>query len=144
MKIWDAWKSLEEVHGIIFGSDSGDFITRYWLSTCELPSRNDLQKQLEKEFKVEDLQEHWIRAFGGWELPKAQMFLRYMMLFMIFGSNMACPDQIFDNGNLSNFFDEFPLNDFEREWAFITCFGFNADWQTIKSKTSKIIRRSAS
>lgn len=140
MTIWEVWDRLEEIHEAIFSTDD-DAVTRHWLSVCKLPGKRDLENQLSKEYEVAYLQKAWVKAFGGWELPRARTFLKRMMLFMIFGSDMAYADRIFDNGNLAEFFEKFPLDN-ERQWAFGVCFGRNADWQTIKSKTSKILRRS--
>lgn len=137
---------MNEIYRLIFGTGD-EFITRSWLSVCELSSKTDLQNQIAKEYKTGDLQKHWVCAFGGQELTQARMLLKYMMLFMIFGSDMADSKQLLNNGYLSGFFEKFPVEDVvenEREWAFVNCFGVNADWQTIKSKTSKIIRRSSS
>lgn len=140
MTIWEVWDQLQEIHDAIFETED-EAINRDWLSVCKLPSERDLKRQLEKNYSVIRLQEHWISAFEGWELPGARMFMKRMMLFMVFGSNMARPDRIFDNGNLAKFFREYPPEG-EREWAFRTCFGANADWQALKSKMSKILRKS--
>lgn len=140
MKIWDVWEKLNEIYDLIFNTDD-EFISRPWLSICELSSKVDLQNQTDKEYRTEDLQEHWICAFGGQGLAQTRTLLKYMMLFMIFGSDMANIKQLLDNGHLSDFFEKFPVEG-ERKWAFITCFGVNAGWQTIKSRTSKIARQS--
>lgn len=138
MTLQEVWNSIEEIHGSIWLNDE-DVVTRRWLSVCKLRSKDELKHALNKEYAVFFLQEAWISAFGGWELPGARTFLKYMMLFMIFGSDVACADSIFDNGNLAAFFEKYPVKD-ERQWAFQICFGENAGWQAIKSKTSKIIR----
>ncbi len=140
MRTREVWERLDDIHGQIFDSDN-NFMTRSWLSVCELPSKTDLENQLAKAYRVENLQDCWIRAFGGWEVVRARMFMKYMMLFMIFGVDMADLNKLLDNGHLSGFFDKFPVEN-ERKWAFEICFGKNADWQTIKAKIAKITRRS--
>jgi hypothetical protein len=140
MTIWEVWNHIEEIHDAIFLADD-EVITRHWLFVCELPSPKDLRQAMDKEYNVVRLQEAWVVAFGGWELPGARRFLKRMMLFMIFGSDMASTNRIFDNGNLDAFFERYPVEN-ERAWAFRICFGQNAGWQALKSKMSKILRQS--
>ena len=140
MTIWEVWDQLEEIHSAIFLSDD-DTITRHWLSVCELPSKRDMDNQLNRECRVTDLQEAWDTAFGGWELVGARIHMKHMMLFMVFGSDMAEHGRLFNNGNLTEFFEKYPFDEAgQRKWAFQVCFGANAGLHQIKSKTSKILR----
>ncbi|MEX2090686.1 MAG: hypothetical protein WD989_00960 [Candidatus Paceibacterota bacterium] len=140
MKISEVWDNLEIIHSAIFDNDE-ERMNRHWLTLCKLPSATDLRNQVNKEYETEHLRESWECAFGGRELSRANAFLKHMMLFMVFGSSMANPEQLFDNGNLTAFFEKFPVEN-EREWAFAICFGVNANLHTIKAKMSKIIRKS--
>lgn len=143
MTIWEVWDQIEEIHGAIFSTDD-DVITRHWLSVCKLPSKRDLENQLNREYRVADLQEAWDTAFGGWELVRARIHMKHMMLFMVFGSDIANPDLIFDNGNLTEFFEKYPLEaEGQRKWAFQICFGEDASWRAVKAKISKILRKSS-
>jgi len=135
MTIWEVWEVIDEVYEAIFNSDE-QYINRHWLSVCKLPSENDLKKHIEKEYQIEYLQDRWGCAFGGRKLAKARKFLKYMMLFMLFGSDMACPKKIFRSEKLGEFFDKFPVVR-ERQWVFALCLGndtANTSWNSIRSK----------
>ena len=137
MTIWEVWEVFEEVHGKIFNTDK-ERINRQWLGVC--PARQEgLKAQIGKVYGIEFLQDKWISAFGGEYIKQAQKFLKYMMLFMVFGSRMADTESLFDNGNLAKFFEKYPAGE-DRLRAFNICFGEYADWQTLKAKMSKILR----
>lgn len=143
MTVWEVWDQLEEIHEAVFLTDD-EVITRPWLSVCKLPGKMDLKNQLSKEYAVTHLQEAWEEAFGGWELVGARILLKHMMLFMVFGSDMAHPERIFDNGNLTEFFEKYPLEaEGQRKWAFQICFGEDAGLRAVKAKMSKILRKSS-
>ena len=139
MDIWQVWEALILIHEEIFFTDD-EKIGRSWLKVCRFRNEDDKIREIEKEVGVLDLQEDWITAFGGESLQRAQRFLKYMMLFMIFGHYMADTDYLFDNGNLTEFFEEYPA-DAERLRAFEVCFGRSADWQRIKSRMSKLLNQ---
>ena len=84
MTIWEVWGAIDEIYESIFNSDE-EYINRHWLSVCELPSENDLNNQIEKEYSVEYLRDCWGCAFGDRTLDKARKFLKYMTLFIVFG-----------------------------------------------------------
>ncbi len=138
MTIWEVWEALDEAHEAIFNTDE-QRINRPWLRVCKLETNKEKDSHINKEFKVEVLQEKWVIVFGGEDIKSARRFIKFMMLFIIFGSCVADADCLFDNGNLTEFFEAYPSND-ERLEAFNICFGENADWQAIKAKTSKILR----
>lgn len=138
MTIWEVWVALEKIYEEIFCSDK-ERINRQWLHVCP-PEQEGLERQIRKLYSVEFLQEKWISAFGGHDIRQAQRLLEFMFLFIIFGSHMADTDYLFDNGNLTEFFEEYPANK-DRLKAFNICFGESADWQRIKAKTSKILTR---
>lgn len=149
LKIDEIWRDLDQVYYSIFESVE-DYICPWWLKFCSLDKGTEKQKvafeeskasRLAKRVRARILQDAWIEAFGGHSLEQAKYTLKHMMLFMIFGVNMADTKSLFDNGNLAEFFENYPPDEY-RLWAFQICFGENADFQTIKSKTSKIIRRS--
>ena len=137
MTIWEVWEALDKIYEEIFNADK-ERINRRWLSVCP-PKQEGLETQIRKVYGVEYLQEKWISAFGGEDLRQAQRLLGYMMFFIIFGSHMADTDYIFDNGNLTEFFEEYPANE-GRLKAFNICFGEFADRQRIKARMSKILR----
>lgn len=138
MTIWEIWEALEKIHGEIFNSDV-EVINRHWLSVCRVNKDRGLDVQIDSNYGIEYLQEKWISAFGGYDVKQAKRVLKHMMLFIIFGSRMADTDNLFDNGNLMEFFEEYPADE-DRLRAFNICFGEYADWSTIKTKTSKILR----
>ncbi len=138
MTIWEVHEALEEIYKKIFYTDE-EKVNRHWLSVCQLKKDQELEVQVERIYGVEYLQEKWIAAFGGQDIKQAQKLLKLMMLFIVFGSHMADTDYLFDNGNLIEFFEEYPANE-DRLKAFSICFGESADWQRIKAKMSKILR----
>ncbi len=138
MTIWEVWEALEEIYADIFNSDE-ERINRHWIRVCQLQTDKGLEIQIDRVYGIEYLQEKWITAFGGQDLKQAQRLLEHMMLFIIFGSYMADTDDLFDNGNLAEFFEEYPANE-DRLKAFNICFGEFADWQRIKAKVSKLLR----
>ena len=138
MTIWEVNEALEGIYKEIFCVD-GERINRRWLTVCRLKKEKELEVQTERIYRVEYLQEKWIVAFGGSDIKQAQKLLKFMMLFIIFGSHMADTDYLFDNGNLIEFFEEYPANE-DRLKAFNICFGKSADWQRIKTTMSKILR----
>jgi len=138
MTIWEVWEALEEVHEEVFGSDE-ERINRHWLSVCRFKKDDGLETQIGRNYGIEYLQEKWETAFGGSDLKQARKLLKYMMLFMIFGSQMADTDYLFDNGNLSEFFEKYPADE-DRLRAFNICFGEYADWQRIKAEISRFLR----
>ena len=137
MTIWEVWESLEEIYEEIFNT-AEERINRQWLRVCPI-KQEGLEVQTRRVYRVEFLQEKWIAAFGGEDIKQAQRFLGFMMLFIIFGSHMANTDYLFNNGNLTEFFEEYPASE-DRLKAFNICFGEFADWQRIKAKVSKILR----
>lgn len=140
MTIWEVWNRIEDIHNSIWLTDN-HVITRPWLSVCKLRKKKALKKALGNEYEISYLQEMWVVAFGGWKLDIAKRVLEYMMLFIIFGSDMAYEDKIFNDSNLDDFFKKHPVKG-ERYWAFRVCFGENACWQVIKHKVSHIFGRS--
>ncbi len=139
MTIWEVWEALYEIYEAIFNTDQ-ERINRHWLRVCPA-NQEGIEIQLRKAYGVEYLQEKWIVAFGGEDIKQAQKLLKLMMLFIIFGSYMADTDYLFDNGNLMEFFEEYPADaNKDRLKAFNICFGETADWHGIKAKISKILR----
>ena len=139
MTFWEVLEALDRIYEEIFHTDK-EGINRNWLSVCLLKKDRGLDVQIDNVYGVEYLQEKWIIAFGGQDVKQAQRLLEHMTLFIIFGSHMADMDYLFDNGNLTEFFEEYPANE-DRLKAFNVCFGEFADWQRIKTKMSKILRQ---
>lgn len=139
MTIWEVWNRVEDIYSSIWLADD-DAITRPWLSVCKL-QKKALKKALNNKYNVFYLREMWINAFGGWKLDRAKRTLEYMILFIIFGSDMAYEDKIFSDSDLAAFFKKYPVTG-ERHWALQACFGENASWQSIKHKISQIFGRS--
>jgi hypothetical protein len=137
MTIWEVWEALEKIYEEIFNTDK-ERINRQWLSVCPT-EQEGLEIQIQRVYGVEFLQEKWISAFGGEDVKQARKFLENMMLFIIFGSYMADTDALFDNGNLTEFFEEYPAGE-DRLKAFNVCFGESADWHTIKVRISKLLK----
>ena len=139
MTIWEVWERVEEIYEEIFNTNE-EKISRQWINVCRLKKDTGLDVQINRIFGVEYLQEKWIIAFGGQDIRQAQRLLKYMMLFIIFGSHMADTNYLFDNGHLAEFFEKSPADE-NRLRAFNICFGESADWQRIKAKISKIRRQ---
>ena len=103
MTIWEVWERVEEIYEEIFNTNE-EKISRQWINVCRLKKDTGLDVQINRIFGVEYLQEKWIIAFGGQDIRQAQRLLKYMMLFIIFGSHMADTNYLFDNGHLAEFF----------------------------------------
>ena len=138
MTIWEVWEVLDEVYQEIFCTTK-ERTNRYWLSVCRLKKEKQLKVQMERVYGIEYLQEKWIVAFGGEDIKQARKFLKFMMLFIVFGSRVVDTDNLFDNGNLIEFFEDYPADE-DRLRAFNICFGESADWHTLKARMSKILR----
>lgn len=143
MTIRDIWQRLDEIYCAVFFNNlnDDDMMNRYWLSECKLPSRKDLENQLQKRYEVAELQGAWISAFGSDDLSRARVFMKYMMLFIVFGSDTAGLKNLFNN--LPGFFKKFPAEEGERRWAFENCFGKNATWHKIRCVIVKIVKKSS-
>lgn len=138
MTIWEVWETLSYIHRCLFQGDT-EKINRDWLRVCRLETKEHKEVHVNRQFGIEILQDKWIIAFGSDDLKHAEEYMKYMMLFIIFGSHMADTDYLFDNGNLTEFFEKYPANE-DRLRAFNVCFGRSADWQRIKARVSKILR----
>lgn len=149
LKIDEVWNNLDKIHQSIFNSGlKCDY--QWWIGSCFLDKGNERerhiferqkQERIVKLLPIHQFQKNWIRCFGNDSLEHARVFLKYMMLFMIFGVNMTDTDSLFDNGNLTEFFETLPSQGY-RLWAFGICFGnYYPRVQTIKTKTRKIIKK---
>ncbi|MBI2064951.1 MAG: hypothetical protein HYT62_02780 [Candidatus Yanofskybacteria bacterium] len=141
MQMWDIWKNIGKIHRMIF-YNRNKTMNREWLVLADLPSPTDLQNQINKAYEVKNLKKIWSLTFRGRQLSKAKAFLRLRMLFMIFGSDAVLKDKLFDNGNLVEFFKEFPVSD-ERVWAFEICFGTNPNLLSMKEKIRDIFKQAS-
>ncbi len=149
LKIDEVWNNLSQIHNSIFSSGN-IYIYQWWIAPCSLDRAEDKerqefekqkQKRINKLLPASDFKKKWIKCFGNDSLDHARVYLKYMMLFMVFGVNMISPDQLFDNGNLAEFFETSSSKGY-RLWAFEICFGKNyPKVQTIKAKIRKIIKK---
>lgn len=149
LKIDDVWEDLHNIHRSIFGS-SKKYDYQWWISSCFLDRGTDKERQVFEKSKqqrlvkllpVSEFQRNWVKCFGNNSLDHARIFLKYMMLFMVFGVNMIDTSSLFDNGNLTEFFEKSPSKGY-RLRAFEVCFGKNSPRiQTIKTKIRKIIKK---
>lgn len=149
LKIDDVWNNLAQIHRSIFSSDK-KYDCQWWIGSCSLDKGEDKerrrfekqkQERLTKLLPISEFQKNWIKSYGNDSLDHARMLLKYMMLFMIFGVNMADSSSLFNNGDLTMFFETVPLRGY-RLWAFEICFGKNDPRvQTIKTKLRKIIKK---
>ena len=149
LKIDDVWNDLSKIHRSIFGSVK-KYDYQWWIGSCFLDRGTEKERQrfekhkqerLAKLVLVSEFQKNWIKCFGNDSLVHARIFLKYMMLFMVFGTNMTDMDSLFDNDDLIEFFERSPSKGY-RLWAFEICFGKNyPKVQTIKTKIRKIIKK---
>ena len=148
LRIDQVWAVLERVHHSIF-STCEDNIKQWWIEGCNLESGNYFLRKdfyqrrterLNQLIETRHLQNVWLRAFGGEDLATAENLLKIMMLFMIFGHRMADQKELFDNGNLTDFFENTKPIDY-RFWAFHTIFGEGGSTQGIKSKMAHILSK---
>lgn len=148
MRIDQVWDNLEDIHNSIFNTDDEE-ISEWWKGSCDLESGDFFERtkfiserdnRLLQSIRIAHLQSLWLRTFGGEDLVTAENLLKIMMLFMIFGPRIVDSDELFDNGNLSNFFENTKLTRY-RLWAFQTLFGEGGSMRGIKSKISNILSR---
>ncbi len=147
MTIIEVWEMLDGIHGKIFHSKN-ERIVRSWLWVCTINTDNsqrlakferDKVSFMEKKENIAKLQDAWIKCFGGESLERATLVMRYMMLFMVFGENMADPERkIFDNGHLEKLLSRIPEYGIRR-WAFRECLGNCGSLSNAKAKVSVII-----
>lgn len=148
LSIEQVWDLLDRIHHTIF--DSGDdFVTPWWFEFCQLDIGNDVKinnfekdksERLIRPVSADKLQRNWISAFGGPDLITAEEFMKLMMLFMVFGVKISNKRNLFDNGNLVDFYENSRPSDM-RLWAFEVCFGRGGSAQAMKSKIVSIIKR---
>lgn len=148
LRIDQVWSDLSKIHFSIFCT--GEEIYEWWLEGCDLESADsifdqmmfarDKQNRLSRKVGAAHLRNLWFRAFGGEDLATAENFLKLMMLFMVFGSKMLDQDKLFDNGNLSHFFENTRPSG-SRLWAFKNLFGDGGSVQGIKSKMSRVLNK---
>ena len=139
---------LGRIHFDIFESDE-EYIIPWWIEKCEreIGTADQMAKfnknkkdKLNALVSVAWLQTKWFKAFGSEDLKTSKEFLKLMMLFMIFGTELLNKDTLFDNGNLSDFLEATPCTK-NRLWAFEKCFG-RADYaDSLKSKIVSIVDR---
>ncbi len=137
MTIWEIWEVLDGVHEEIFNNEE-ERVSRPWLHVCHF-SKERLDTEVDRFFPIEFLQQKWITTFGRKKLNRARKLLKRMMLFMVFGSEMADPEQLFDDGHLMQFFQKYPVHQ-DRLRAFNICFGKLASLDTIKYQIFTILR----
>ncbi len=105
MTIFEVWEWFEQIHSLIFNSRQ-EKICLVWLSACCLEKGRCKQitkfEQKKKNllltlFDVDFLKKKWILCFGNAKLKTARIFLKYRMLFMIFGSKMIVKEYLLSN-----------------------------------------------
>lgn len=138
MTIREVWHVLADAHMLIFQS-GGDSLIREW---C-LPYRYQAKKAVETDIltpqSITELRECWVTCFGGPDFRKAQRFVRYMMLYMVFGRYADHSSTIYESRMLLAFIKEV-ATDSDRSWAFRQCFG-RMPHRALARTTKKIIRR---
>lgn len=130
MTLLEVREWLEQIHSLIFYSRQKK-ICPVWLSACRL-ERGSPKKitafELKKKdllvtlFDVDFLQKKWINSLGSVDIATAIHFLKYKMLFMIFGTKMIDKKFLLADDNFIKMIQEsadFPL----RAQAVINCFG---------------------
>ncbi|OGM98775.1 MAG: hypothetical protein A2817_00165 [Candidatus Yanofskybacteria bacterium RIFCSPHIGHO2_01_FULL_39_8b] len=151
LKIDEVWNNLDKTHQSIFDTDR-KYCYQWWISSCFLDKGTEKererfekskQERLVKLLPVSEFKKYWIECFGNNSVNHARLLLKYMMLFMIFGVNMADTNSLFNNDDLTIFFETSPSKGY-RLWAFEICFGSStAKVQTIKTKISKVLKKAA-
>ena len=142
MTINEVWEKLPYIHSKIFYSVM-ERITRDWIFVCTVNTDNtdklakfnkDRQSLMQKKDKIIKFEDEWIRCFGDDSLERAELVIKYTMLFMIFGEAMADPEKnIFDNGHLEKLLTKIP-NSGMRRWAFEQCLS----GQSLRNAKAKI------
>lgn len=130
MTLLEVWEWLEQTHSLIFYSRRKK-ICPVWLSACHL-ERGSSKKTTAFELKKNDLlvtltdvyflQKKWINALGSANIATSINFLKYKMLFMIFGIKMTDRKFLLVDDNFIKMIQEsanYPL----RAQAVINCFG---------------------
>ncbi len=147
MTIDEVWEKLDEIHAKIFDPNR-EVVARSWIHVCSLDTK-DLEKLykfqeecrsfMEKKDSIFKLQREWEKCFGGASLERAELVIKYMMLFIIFGEAMADPEEyIFDNGHLEKLLRKIP-QDGIRRWALEESLGNSESLGNTKAKVAHII-----
>lgn len=130
MTLFEVWEWLRDAHSLIFYSWQ-DKICPVWLSVCSLERGSFKKKTAFEEkkkdllvtlFDVDFLQKKWVNCFGDNDIETAVKFLKYKMLFMIFGTKMIDRKFLLVDDNFIKMIQEsanYPL----RARAVINCFG---------------------
>lgn len=130
MTLLEVWEWLEQSHSLIFYSRQKK-ICPVWLSACHLErgsSKKIAAFELKKKdllatlFDVDFLQKKWISSLGSANIATAINFLKYKMLFMIFGTKMIDRKFLLVDDNFIKRIQE-SANCPLRAQAVINCFG---------------------
>lgn len=144
MTILEVWDRLDEIHDSIFSPKETEKIRRRWLDVCDIPNSGEKKHVLEKEVSIQKLQCLWFQCFKTEDFNKSLMFIKYQMLFMVFGGIiMMNLDIIFQNSNLKKFLNK-ELCSENRKRAFEICFGQNPSVPKVRSIINRIIKKTRS
>lgn len=148
LRIDQVWNLRLQIHFSIFEIDA-DYTKEWWKEYCELESGIEKQRRafekekrerLAKSIETKQLRSLWKRTFGGEDLATAENLLEIMMLFMVFGTEILNKDTLFNNGNLSNFFEKNQAKGY-KFWASQVLFGEGGSDQGKRSKIVSILNK---
>lgn len=120
MTIREVWPLLPDIHLLVFGPGE-DLMMREWCLPLRYHLELSEQRGMVKPRSRAELQVAWTRCFGSSSLIAGQRFLRYMMLFMIFGRHADDSVVVFKSARLRAMLQSLQ-GEPERQWAFRTCF----------------------
>ncbi len=130
MTIFEVWEWLARAHSLIFNSHQLK-IYPVWLSVCQLETgskrklaafKKNKKDLLATLFDTYFLQEKWFHCFGSSNPKVAKAFLKYKMLFMIFGSKMIDNKFLLSDDNFKKMI-QVAMGHPQRSQAVINCFG---------------------
>ena len=141
LKIDEIWFMLDLIYRDIFESDRKR-INQWWLGFCWMEIGTEQKRKrfeqgrinrIAKSIRVNYLRKRWKIAFGDHDLNTARNFLKLMMLFMIFGTQMLNNSFVSDDEKITQFLTANPCEDY-RLWAFESCFGQSNNPEIAKSE----------
>lgn len=130
MTVFEVWDWLDYIHALIFDSHQ-EKICPVWFHVCCLETgtskkiarfEEDKKNIIVKLIRIDFLHKQWLRCFKSPDIEKARFFLRYKMLFMIFGSKMVSRNYLLSDQNLKQMIRE-AVNHPARARAVMNCFG---------------------
>lgn len=130
MTVFEVWEKLDFIHNLIMNPSKRE-IFPVWLKVCRLERgaateilafEQSKNKFISGSISAESLQKIWKRCFKNLDIRSARFFLRYKMLFMIFGVRTIDGNFLLSDDNFKKMLQKAAENP-NRRRALVNCFG---------------------